>query len=539
MARKLVKFSLALKLRILLGAAVLAIIVAALAVPWYFMELLEAQRAQRDAAELTRLRLNEFLRDHPDPNREARSEVALLYTMAPGAPGERRKGPSFLALEPNAPPEGALDSWARDARDALRRNSDQDLAILQAEDERGHPLFRCFRAVRVEASCIGCHGPAAPGNPQFRAGDLVGLIDVSLPPPSGTLIWLTRGAFVGGAVLATVLAFVVFTAITQTLILKPVRQLREVADRVTEGSLDVRSTIRTGDELQRLGESFNEMLAAIGAQHERLRAANRALDLKLSEVAEANVALFEANKIKTEFLANVSHELRTPLTSIIGFSDLLTESQDSRVSRYGRNIATAAKSLLSMINDLLDLARIEAGRAVVHLDKVSVTDACQTLLTLMTPLAEQKKLALRGDLAADVPIVTTDAGKLQQILYNLLSNAVKFTPPGGSVTLATAQIQTQRSGQTIPEVEISVADTGPGISEAEQSRIFEKFYQADRALTREAGGAGLGLSIAKELTLLLGGRLALKSEPGHGATFTVTLPIEPPPAIAEAPPEKA
>jgi two-component system, NarL family, sensor histidine kinase BarA len=533
MAKKFVKVSLALKLRIVFGAAVLVIIAAALAVPWYFMELLEAQRAQRDASELTRLRLHEFVRDHPDPNRSARSDVAMLYTMAPAAAGESRKGPSFLALRPKPPPEGAMDSSARDALDALARNGEQDLAILPAEDDRGKPLFRCFRAVRVEDSCIGCHGPASPANPQFYQGELVGLIDVSLPVPSSTLIWLTRGAFVGGAVLAAALAFVVFTTITQSLILKPVRQLREMADRVAEGGLDVRSTIRTGDELQRLGESFNEMLTAISVQHERLRAANRALDLKLSEVAEANVALFEANKVKTEFLANISHELRTPLTSIIGFSDLLGESEDARVSRYGRNIGLAAKSLLGMINDLLDLARIEAGRAVVRVDKVAVTDACQTLLTLMTPLAEQKQISLRGALAPDVPIVSTDAGKLQQILYNLLSNAVKFTPAGGAVTLSTALAQSQRSGQTIPEVEISVADTGPGISEAEQARIFEKFYQSDHTLTKEAGGAGLGLSIAKELATLLGGRLTLKSEPGHGATFTLTLPVEPPPAPAE------
>jgi len=536
MARKLVKFSLALKLRILFGAAVLAIIAAALTVPWYFMELLEAQRAQRDAAELTRLRLNEFLRDHPDANRDRHSDVALLYTMVPGEPGEGREGPSLIFLKPTPPREGALDSAAREALADLSRNPDRDQAVEATEDTQGRQIFHCFRPVRVGASCAGCHSPSWPNNPQFQPGEMVALIEVAIPPPSSSLVWLTRGAFMGGAVLAAVFAFVVFTALMQGIILRPIRQLRDLADRVAEGGLDVRSTIRTGDELQRLGESFNEMLTAISEQHEKLRSANRALDLKLGEISEANVALFQANKVKSEFLANISHELRTPLTSIIGFADLLGESDDPRIKRYGQNITAAAKNLLSMINDLLDLAKIEAGRAVVRFDKVSVTDTCQTLLTLMTPLADQKKLLLRGELADNVPLVTTDGGKLQQILYNLLSNAVKFTPPGGQVTLTTTLNSAQRSGQTIPEVEIAVADTGPGISEADQQRIFEKFYQADRTLTKETSGTGLGLSIAKELAQLLGGRLALKSEPGHGATFTFALPVEPPPAIAEPAP---
>jgi signal transduction histidine kinase len=536
MARKLVKFSLALKLRILFGAAVLAIIVAALAVPWYFMELLEAQRAQRDAAELTRLRLNEFLRDHPDPNREAHSDVALLYTTTPGEPGEGRSGPSLTFLKPHPPSEGGLDSSAREALTDLSRNPDRDLAVVSTENSQGRQLFRCFRPVRVGTSCVDCHGPGSPANPQFQPGELVGLIEVAIPPPSSSLIWLTRSAFIGGAVLAAVFAFVVFTALTQGLILRPIRQLRDLADRVAEGGLDVRSTIRTGDELQRLGESFNEMLTAISVQHEKLRSANRALDLKLGEISEANVALFQANKVKSEFLANISHELRTPLTSIIGFADLLGESEDARIKRYGQNITTAAKNLLSMINDLLDLAKIEAGRAVVRFDKVSVTDTCQTLATLMTPLADQKKLTLRAELADNVPIVVTDGGKLQQVLFNLLSNAIKFTPPGGQVVLTTVMTAAQRSGQTLPEVEISVADTGPGISEADQQRIFEKFYQADRTLTKETSGTGLGLSIAKELAQLLGGRLTLKSEPGHGATFTFSLPVEPAPALTEPPP---
>lgn len=530
MAKRFVKVSLATKLRILFGAAVLAIIAAALSVPWYFMELLAEQGVQRPAAELTRLRFNEFLRDHPDPNKSAgHSDVSSLYMLPIGERDEGRKGPSFVRLRPQPPSEGALDSTAIDAMKAFNRNPEQELATGTGEDDRGRPTYRCLRAVRVQTTCIGCHGPSAAGPRQFQPGELVGMIDVSIPTAAaatGPLIWWTRGAFIAGGVLATALAFVVFTVISQRLILRPLRQLRNVADKVAEGNLSVRSAIRSGDELQRLGDSFNEMLAAISDQHEKLRSANRALDIKLHELAEANITLYQANKVKSEFLTNVSHELRTPLNSIIGFADLVAEGEDARLKRYGQNIGAAAKSLLNMINDLLDLAKIEAGKADVRFDKVSVTDTCQTLLALMRPLADKKQLDLQGKLDPELPVAVTDAGKLQQILYNLLSNAVKFTPAGGKVILTSQRITTQRQGQSVDEIAISVADTGPGISEADQAHIFEKFYQADKTLTKEAGGTGLGLAIAKELTALLNGRLALDSRPGNGATFTIIIPLD-------------
>jgi signal transduction histidine kinase len=335
-------------------------------------------------------------------------------------------------------------------------------------------------------------------------------------------VWWARVSIIAGGALAALLAVVVFAVVTQRLILRPVRQLRDLSDKVAEGDLGVRTRITTGDELQRLGESFNDMLGAISEQHEKLRAANRALDLRLHELGEANVTLFQANKVKNEFLANVSHELRTPLNSILGFADLVGGSDDERVRRYGQNIASSAKALMAMINDLLDIARIEAGKAQVRLDKVSILDLCQTLAALMAPLADKKQIKIESRLDPQTPLVTTDGGKVQQILYNLLSNAVKFTPPGGLVTLA--------ASATDRELAISVADTGPGIAESEQAAIFEKFYQSDRSLTRESQGAGLGLAISKELAVLLGGKLTLKSTPGHGAEFTLTLPVEGPKA---------
>jgi len=528
MARRIVKISLATKLRLLFGLAVLGVIAAAIGVPWYFMELLAEQGVQRPGAELTRLRLNEWLRDHPknpDAADDKNSRVVTFYTA--GEDAASRSGPSVMVLVEGRKSLRPPESSARKAIKAFARNPEQQLAVIEGDDDRDETVFRVFRAVRVEQSCMTCHGATAKAELRYQPGQIVGTVHVTLPGEmaSTPLVWWTRGAFVVGALLAGTLALVLFALISHRLILRPIRSLQNLTDKVAEGNLTARSKIRTADEFQRLGEGFNEMLEAINSQHDRLRSANRALDLKLSELAEANVTLYKADQVKSEFLANISHELRTPLNSIIGFADLLAEKDDERVCRYGQNISSAANNLLSMINDLLDMAKVEAGKADVRYDKVSVTDTCRTLFQLLVPLADKKSLDLREELDEKLPIVVTDAGKLQQILYNLLSNAIKFTPAGGSVTVSTV-VLAEDSG-TAKDVAISVTDSGPGIAEADQTRIFDKFYQVDPTLTKQAHGTGLGLAIAKDLSTLLDGHLALKSSPGHGTTFTLTLPIEP------------
>jgi len=531
MAKKFVKISLATKLRLLYTAAVLGVIAAALVVPWYFMELLGEQGVQRAAADLTQLRLNEWTRLHqknPTAAKDEGSTVASLYGQSDPSQAKGLRGPFFIRLSADLEPDRPLDPPARDALRSFLNNPNQQLAVIPSEDESGYTVYRCFRAVQSGPVCLRCHGESSNPRLTFQPGQLVAMIDVSLPQTAaaGTVVWWTRGAFVLGLVLAALLAFVVFAFITQRIILRPLRHLQRLADKVTEGNLSVRSGIQTGDELERLGESFNEMLEAITEQHERLRAANRALDLRLHELGEANVTLYEANRVKSEFLTNVSHELRTPLNSILGFADLLGQSADERVRRYGHNIATSAKNLLNMINDLLDLARIETGKAELHLDKVSVTDTCQTMVALMRPIADKKELDLQTDLEDELPLIVSDAGKLQQILYNLLSNAVKFTPVKGRVILRAGRADPRQSGLGEGAVYISVSDTGPGISKAEQKRIFEKFYQLDRGLTKESGGTGLGLAIVRELSNLLSGKLSVDSVPGRGSTFTVSLPAK-------------
>jgi signal transduction histidine kinase len=314
-----------------------------------------------------------------------------------------------------------------------------------------------------------------------------------------------------------------------------VRVLRDTAEKISEGDLNIRAEITTGDEFEQLSGMFNQMLERLKGNADQLSTINKSLDLKLGEMAQTNIALFEANKIKGEFLANVSHELRTPLNSIVGFAEVLQETTkdktspvDERRQRYISNIITSSRRLLDLINDVLDLAKIEAGRMELHNGPMSVMDTAEGLINLIRPQAEKRGIQLKAKIDPNLPVIQTDAGKLQQVVFNFLSNAVKFTPPGGSVTLA-AELTEQDSTDKLPKLKISVIDTGLGIAPENQKRIFEKFTQLDSTMTREHEGTGLGLTISRELAFILQGKILLESEVGRGSTFSLVIPLAPMP----------
>lgn len=355
---------------------------------------------------------------------------------------------------------------------------------------------------------------------------------------------------VAGSVVLAV-ALVVFAIITNRLILVPVESLKETAERVRSGRLDTRSTIQTGDEYEELADTFNLMLAELQSQQDQLRAINKAMDLKLSELAEANVALYESARLKGDFLARVSHELRTPLNSIIGFAELLLEiakaesAESARASknvegneaelaalekrgRYLSNIVNAGRTLLELIESLLEMAKLEAGRVDIRVEAMSLPETCQALVGLIYPLAHRKGIKVSLDVARDVPTVYTDVKKFQQVVFNLLSNAVKFTESverPGEITLRAERLPAGESLGEEERVRVSVIDNGPGIATEDQERIFESFEQAEAGLTRGHSGAGLGLAIVSELTRVLQGEVQLVSEPGRGAMFSIILPI--------------
>ncbi len=223
----------------------------------------------------------------------------------------------------------------------------------------------------------------------------------------------------------------------------------------------------------------------------------------------------------------MSHELRTPLNSIIGFSDVLSsiKSLDEKQQRYVSNIQKSGRLLLEMINDVLDLAKIESGKMELKLSQFHIENIVTAQCDMARPLAERKNIDLDCDVGSDVPMLFQDMGKVQQILNNLLSNAIKFTPEGGRITIRA------RRDDASGDLMLSVIDTGVGIAPDEQTAIFEKFRQGGQvlargdAITREYSGTGLGLSIVKELCKLLGGEIHLVSELGQGSTFTVQLPL--------------
>jgi two-component system sensor histidine kinase BarA len=381
-----------------------------------------------------------------------------------------------------------------------------------------------YGAVRATASCLGCHQKL---NPILAEKDLLAVIKIEVPTASiADEFHANRAILISIAIVTVLLIMFGSYVIVRYVIVKPVKHLKEVADSISAGELNVRSEIETGDEFEDLSHAFNRMLRNLVAMQERLRKVNNDLDRKVDELAQANLALYESNRLKSDFLATMSHELRTPLTSILGFSDVLSSSAglSDKQQRWIGNIRSGGDQLMSLINDILDLAKIEAGKMELVPVTFDAPDVCEGLLTMFRPLAEKKNIDLRGQYAEGIPQVKQDRGKIQQILQNLLSNAIKFTPEGGRVTL--------RAESDAGQLVLTVQDTGVGIAPEEQELVFEKFRQAGKNLmTRAHGGTGLGLSIVRELVRLLGGSVTLQSELGRGSTFTVRLPL----ALSEEP----
>ncbi len=244
------------------------------------------------------------------------------------------------------------------------------------------------------------------------------------------------------------------------------------------------------------------------------------------EVRRARDAAEAANRAKSDFLAKMSHELRTPLNSIIGFSEVLEDGTfgplNDKQRRYVTNVLTSGRQLLQLINDILDLSKVEAGRMELALSEFDPAAALHEVRTIVAALAQQKHLVLEVEVSEALPRLTADQTKFKQILYNLLSNAIKFTPDGGRVRVTAGLAP---DGEAEGGLEIAVADTGIGLSPEDRERIFGEFEQIDTAYGRLQQGTGLGLALTRKLVELHGGRIRVESEPGHGSTFTFLLPL--------------
>ncbi len=350
----------------------------------------------------------------------------------------------------------------------------------------GGRVLMYYGAVRASKACLNCHqklsdenGPSRAGNGDLKPNDLMGIVRIRMKNEAMVQAVHVNRAFLISIALVTALLIMAGSwIIVRYVIVKPVKHLKGVSDAISAGELNVRSEIQTGDEFEDLSHAFNRMLRNLVSMQDRWRKVNADLDRKVDELAQANMALYESNRLKSDFLATMSHELRTPLNSILGFSDVLLSSNklDEKQKRWVRNIQTSGDRLLNLINDILDLAKIEAGKMQIRLEDFSIHDICEGMLNMFRPMAEKKNIDMRSQIEPDIPVMRQDMGKLQQIVQNLLSNAIKFTPEGGRVLI--------KAHTDALDLVLTITDTGVGIAPEEQELVFEKFRQSGNPLTR-------------------------------------------------------
>lgn len=310
-------------------------------------------------------------------------------------------------------------------------------------------------------------------------------------------------------------------------IVVPIEALADGAARIGGGDLDHRIDVKTGDEVEQLARGFNTMASRLKDSYVGLE---RKVEKRTAELQTAMVELElrgrqleHASRHKSEFLANMSHELRTPLNAILGYSELIRDGVYGeplpRIKTVLDRVETNGRHLLGLINDVLDLAKIEAGQLVLEVGDYSLVNVVETVVAATEPLAAEKKLPLMIEMAQGLPTGHGDERRIHQVLLNLVGNAIKFTDNGQIWIAVTAE------GSIFSLI---VADTGPGIPVDEQTRIFEEFHQVNSSSNKAKGGTGLGLAISKRIVEMHGGRIWVDSMQGQGSSFHVELPIRVP-----------
>ena len=551
------------KCRILFGVCLAVLIAAAFVWVEYNAEkvVLEATRTEGRNLVTNYLLRNHWLYWDNNPNADQQQVIlAIIKNFTKG----RNYKTEYLALErdqvadksiiPTQPEELLL---LRELREEFERQLREEQVTLEgdeAESSAGVPVetqprfkerslpeldeYHYYEPVYWKPDCTKiCHIPLGTEPFARSASGLAGsglagsteypfrVVKVVIPyERTKQAIAKARAALIAAAIATVFMAMVALYLIVRYVIVKPLKHLRDVSDEISRGNTELRAEINTNDEFEELADSFNRMLRHLIETQAELRHVNSDLDAKVDELAQLNMRLYEMNRLKSDFLANMSHELRTPLNSIIGFSEVLQgiESLTDKQRRYAKNIQKSGRVLLEMINDILDLAKLEAGKMEVRPSEFRIDAVVASQCDMVRSLTEQKNIDLEVHATPQPTLIYQDQSKVQQILTNLLSNAIKFTPEGGRITV---------TARHLPEdlLELTVADTGVGIPEEDREVIFEKFRQSksvlgDDGLTREHSGTGLGLSIVRELCSLLHGEISFESELGRGSTFRVLLP---------------
>ena len=378
------------------------------------------------------------------------------------------------------------------------------------------------------------------GNGEFSDDELRGVIAVDFLYPlvqfrhERLVMW---GVTIGITILAIIVTVIAVTMLLRR-VTRPLHQLVDATKAISSGDLSTEIPVRSEDEVGLLASSFNQMardlkanidekdryageLAKLNVELEdKVRARTEELEAANRELQIANLKIREADRLKSEFLANMSHELRTPMNAIIGFTRLVRrKSADLLPLRQRENlekVEISANQLLALINDILDLSKIEAGKMSVNIMPFDLAPLVDTCFGTVETMAKGGKVRLLKEVPDDLPEVLSDQDKLKQVIINLLSNALKFTEEG-EVKLSAALEDAS--------LKIAVSDTGIGISSDALEYIFDEFRQADGSSTRKHRGTGLGLSITRKLTHILGGTVDVSSVEGQGSSFTVTLPL--------------
>ena len=404
----------------------------------------------------------------------------------------------------------------------------------------GQERFRYLQALAVDESCLECHGEPAgeiditgKAKEGWTLASVGGAISIAVPVEGhdeAVRENILRNA--GFFLLITVLIGGVVYFVTRVFMFSPLQRMQKGFAAMGEGQLSTEvSDARAPREIGRAIKQFNAMASELNVMYESLedqvadrtedlRQANAVLARQRDDLERLNKQLAKETQFKSDLLSMVNHELRTPLTSIITFAQLSREAcGDERESdrRSWEEIEKNSQILLNMINDMLDIARSDAGSMRVAREPMDLGDVANAVRSTMAPLARKYAVTFSTHVEGDVPLVDGDFEKTQRILENLVSNAIKFTPDGGSVAL-----RVRRSGDG--GVIMEVADTGIGIAPDDQERIFDRFFQVDSTSTRKYNGSGLGLAIVREYAEAQGFSVAVESALGRGSTFTVTVP---------------
>jgi signal transduction histidine kinase len=386
---------------------------------------------------------------------------------------------------------------------ALRGNADPVDTAKVGRDENGTKVLSAYKTVEPLGWRVFVEEPLSEAYAPLRAA-----------------IWRTALLLVVFLLLAV--ATSVYLA---RRLVRPIESIQIAAAKIGSGELDQQIVVSSNDELGALADEFNRMAAQLRESYAglelKVEERTRELATALSELDEKSHELEAASQHKSDFLANMSHELRTPLNAIIGFSQVLREEIvggiNEKQSEYLEDILSSANHLLSLINDVLDLSKVEAGQVELEIAPFSLREALERGVVMVRERAVRDGVRVALVTDPDLDLVVGDERRVRQVIFNLLSNAVKFTPAGGAVDVSAEQVD--------GEVRVAVTDTGPGLAPDDHERVFDEFQQTETGIELREG-TGLGLALSKRLVELHGGRIWVDSELGRGSTFVFTLPLE-------------